>query len=1154
MTTDKKPTPNHPVKRSRKKFFLALIAVIPLAIVLLYFVVTSSAFITSVVLPRVGGKLDSKITAQSVQLKPFSGINLSEVTWTPNNAEPLIQSGDVRVQYSLMDIIGGRIVIHSVELNNAEVQVIQTADGRSNLDPILEALAKLSTDEPEDPSKSSEPVDLKVSNVTIKDSNVRVVRHIIGGGTETVSLGPVNLTLDQLGNQMASDLDFNIPISLVATSPEASVTGSVVGNSQVELSQDLFPLSILSSVEILVTDATGTYEHLNDFKAILDSELTSDEIRRLSFTGYQGETSLAKINVSGPFNYETLESDLDISLENVDRHLLNLSGLHFGDSQINGLIHLQTAAGAKSFTAQVDMTGTDLSVQVGTNTTPVIQTTMKMNTRVNLASSTLSLDELNVNIVDSERTLATLTSNQALGVDWSETPPKAENVSLNLSLNQFDLKPWTPLTAGLVDSGIVDVQLRADQAGQLVDLQLDSSISNLSTPLSPIDLSQSIWTLNSKSSYAPGGDLTIAEMLLVMQQGPEELARVQSSGTVDPHKLNANLNVNMVSSIPSLLKIFPVEGVTSTRGPIELRSQIQLTEGSSVLMTHTMAVRDFDTRAMDIDLAGFDLTTENRVTANLGENGNVEVDQTRIRLHKQNQSALDANLQASMNLTTGATVSRVDIIELNEVLLQPILKPFLADGILQKGLVKLSMKADMPSTGNTEVSGQVSMEQIQFLANDTETEAHAPGLYDLKADWDMAITESTVQIRKGLLEMAPTYRATNQVDISGTIPLNTLSSEDNVLMVKSSSLDITPWFDRIFGQPSTVETTEEIPPVESEEPTKEPEPVQLPIDRFIANLDFERFYLRDIVIRNWNTRFEIRENRIKVDPFTLNLNNAPLAFNLNLDLNEPGYIYDTMVKADGVPLAPFANSFAPLLKDRMNGQIHLNTALTGRGITGMNLREHLKGQSSMTLTNASITLVGPMARNFILPIATLLRQPALLKPPLHYANSRINFGTGSFDIQEFLVQSPAFEASVAGQIRIADNIMQSNLDLPIRFAVRKTFLESKPTEGDTIPYTTLPSFATLQGSLGDISLKTDKLAISGLVLQSAFDITGKTGMKVGETAVDTIKGFGGLLNEMQPFGKGKKDGEETKQEPDPQVEDDGNPFNNLFKKLPGTKN
>src|SRR6266568_5482264 len=142
-----------PVKRRRWIRKLMVVgATFLVLLVVFYFVATSSAFFKGVILPRVGKALNAEVTVGDVSLSPFSQVVLRQLKVKTTGTEPLLQANEVRLRYSLWSIIGGNIKVDEVTLDSPAFQIVQNADGTSNLDPLLKQ-EKKPAEKP--PAKSS---------------------------------------------------------------------------------------------------------------------------------------------------------------------------------------------------------------------------------------------------------------------------------------------------------------------------------------------------------------------------------------------------------------------------------------------------------------------------------------------------------------------------------------------------------------------------------------------------------------------------------------------------------------------------------------------------------------------------------------------------------------------------------------------------------------------------------------------------------------------------------------------------------------------------------------------------------------------------------------------------------------------------------------
>src|SRR5258707_14369189 len=127
-----------PVKRRRWLRWLAKIALgLFLLVVLVYFVATSSAFFTAVILPRVGKAMNANVTVSDASISPFSQVILRNLKVQTTGPEPLLTAAEVRARYNLKDIIGGKINVGEVAPESPTIQLIENSDGANNLDQLL---------------------------------------------------------------------------------------------------------------------------------------------------------------------------------------------------------------------------------------------------------------------------------------------------------------------------------------------------------------------------------------------------------------------------------------------------------------------------------------------------------------------------------------------------------------------------------------------------------------------------------------------------------------------------------------------------------------------------------------------------------------------------------------------------------------------------------------------------------------------------------------------------------------------------------------------------------------------------------------------------------------------------------------------------------
>src|SRR5213594_3636544 len=161
------------------------------SLVVVYFVATSSAFFKSFILPRVSKALNADVTVADASISPFSQVVLRQLSVKTTGTEALLEADEIRLRYSLWSILGGTLKVDEATVNSPTIQIVQNADGTSNLDLLLK---KQPTSE-KPSTKPSKPPQLDARNVSLKNVTVRAVRNLKDGGRQTLELSDVNLGL-----------------------------------------------------------------------------------------------------------------------------------------------------------------------------------------------------------------------------------------------------------------------------------------------------------------------------------------------------------------------------------------------------------------------------------------------------------------------------------------------------------------------------------------------------------------------------------------------------------------------------------------------------------------------------------------------------------------------------------------------------------------------------------------------------------------------------------------------------------------------------------------------------------------------------------------------------------------------------------------------
>jgi hypothetical protein len=481
-----------------------------------------------------------------------------------------------------------------------------------------------------------------------------------------------------------------------------------------------------------------------------------------------------------------------------------------------------------------------------------------------------------------------------------------------------------------------------------------------------------------------------------------------------------------------------------------------------------------------------------------------------IRQGQQPAGSFEA--KGSYNLKEQAGQLVLNLTNLNQNGLRPFLAPALGDKTLNS--VSINARASARYNPKADSSVQADLEVTNLVVNDPSGKLRStPLAASLKLDGAMA--KQALDFRRLQLNLSPTTRATNQLQLTGRVDLSASNAITGNLKLAAHSLDLTPYYDLLAGrqesEPKPIAPAKPGPTITSApltKPAPEPPPVNLPFRQFTVGAGVGRLFLRELAFTNLTISARINGGQLDLDPFQFTLNGAPVNARAHIDLGVPGYRYDAVITADRVPLEPVVNSFVPDKRGQLTGLIVANAQVKGVGTTGASLQKFAEGQFNFSLTNANIQVLKSQTRVLFIPInlgilATVLGVPEITQSPVTAMNARLSLGNGRITIQQADVLSEAFRADLGGVIPIREVLTNSPLDLPVEVSLRRTLADkARLTPANTptnVAFVKLPAFARVAGTLGNPETKTDKLVIAGLIAQfGAGFLKGKTGGVVQE--------------------------------------------------------
>ena len=241
-----RPVASKPPKRRRwLRVLIGLFLCLLLLLVGVYFVGTSSAFLKGVILPKVSKSVNATITVSDASISPFRQVILHDLKVQTTGSEPLLTAAEARVRYNLRAIIGGTIKVDEVTVTSPTIQIIENADGTSNLDPLTKSKPK--AEKAPQPSAPSKPPQVDVKSVVLNNATIRTIKNH-KGGRDLTELSNVNVTLTDLKNGQTGKLKLSAGIKLDKNPPapatNSALQAKVDGEFAFGLSASLKPTNI----------------------------------------------------------------------------------------------------------------------------------------------------------------------------------------------------------------------------------------------------------------------------------------------------------------------------------------------------------------------------------------------------------------------------------------------------------------------------------------------------------------------------------------------------------------------------------------------------------------------------------------------------------------------------------------------------------------------------------------------------------------------------------------------------------------------------------------------------------------------------------------------------------------------------------------------
>jgi hypothetical protein len=793
-----------PAPRKRRGWLRAIAWVFGILIVLVvvvYFVATSSAFLKGVILPRVSKAMNAQVTVGDASISPFSQVILRNLKVQLTGAEPLLTATEVRLRYSLMDIIKGNIHVDEAALTSPTVTLIQNPDGSSNLDPLLKVQKeKAPGAKPAAPAQppAAKPLQIDVRRVALTDATIRQVKNYTNGTRDVLELSHVNVTLDDLKNGQTGKLALGADISVQQTN--ATLQAKLTGNFTLALAADLKPGSIKGSTRLDVTKAEGVLADAGGVVSELNVEVTPTDVKEVVLRFQKGDANLGELRASGPFDMQKLEGRLSIVLVGIDKKLLNLAGakygMDFGSTTISSTNEVALAKGGSVITAKGQFDVSNFQLTRMNQTTPRLDLRKEYDVTVDRNQSMATLRSLAVTGTQNGNTFLKAELTSPMQIPLGKTNIALVDSTWTTAITGLNLADWKPFLGDVAPAGMMNMtaKVRSQQSDQQIALALDSRIEHLTVNAGSNHIADVTITLHASAQTADLKQFNLPDYKLELAHQTETVTTVSGSGTYDKASEAADMQVVVQAALAPLLRLLPQPDMTISSGTVELKAHLTQKQKTQAVTGH-LALADFSGRFGKNEVRALGTTADfdvgmtpqqvqiRKLAGKLTQGGNAagsfDVSGT------YDSSTTNADLQATAQLLLATLVQAVP---------QP-------DMSVTSGTAELKAHITQKQKAQT-VTGTLALADFSGKLGKNELRSSGATM-----DLDASMTPQQIQVRKAAGKLTQGGKAGGSFDLATTYDLSKKSADLTAKLLGFNQNGIGPFLEPMLADKKVVSVT-----------------------------------------------------------------------------------------------------------------------------------------------------------------------------------------------------------------------------------------------------------------------------------------------------------------------------------------------------------
>jgi hypothetical protein len=479
-----------------------------------WLVLTSGPVVKALVLPRVAAALQADLTVGELRLSPFSGIDLKNVTLTPIGGQPLAEIAGVKVRYHLFKLLGGEIAVGEIELNQPRFTVRQRADGGSDL---TDWLAKLGGGEaePAEAPASSEPLQLQIGKVTIRDGSLRYEIDGADGVRQLATINSLELAVDQVRNGRPTEAKLTASLGVESRDATGVLVDSLWAglelSSSVALDAGLAPGQVDTRLRLDVREATGRFAQGAELSAQLTARGSLPQLDEFALVFQKSAAEVGRVQVTGSYDPAAGAGAFDLTIAKLPPIMLELAalqtGLTFKLGDFAATNRVVIAGGGDSINASGRLSLEQFAAGNATGSTPLLDVSLDYDTALEFAAGRALIRQFALSARQDGRALVEARVAQPFPFAWAGQPGGEAGGSFALKMDRLRLSDWRAFSGELPLDGLFGVEASIDsrELGQQLELQARAVLTGVATDGAPAQAGRELAALNTTGRVTLAG-------------------------------------------------------------------------------------------------------------------------------------------------------------------------------------------------------------------------------------------------------------------------------------------------------------------------------------------------------------------------------------------------------------------------------------------------------------------------------------------------------------------------------------------------------------------------------------------------------------------------------------------------------------------------